>query len=203
MVDARGGLVRALHDHARQHRRERRAAGDPGGPRGRPLGARVGRLGLRAHVRGADADRRQARRRLRPPAPLRHRHRRLHARLARVRPLHDRRHADRRAGGAGRRRGADEPGDALDHRRDLPAAAARHRDRHLGRRLRARARDRPAGRRAPDGARRLELDLLRQRARRHRRDRRELPPDRRVARPDARRGSTSPASRPRRSASSR
>ena len=40
-------------------------------PRRRPLRARVDRHRLCAHVRGADADRRQARRRLRPPADLR------------------------------------------------------------------------------------------------------------------------------------
>ena len=47
--------------------------------------------------------------------------------------------------------------------RDVPAAAARHRDRHLGRRLGARARDRPARRRPAHRARRLGVDLLRQR----------------------------------------
>ena len=73
---------------------------------------------------------------------------------------------DRRARRAGRRRRADEPGDALDHHRHVPAAAARHGDRHLGRRLRARARDRAARRRAPLRARQLELDLLHQRPRR-------------------------------------
>ena len=46
----------------------------------------------------------------------------------------------------------DEPGDALDHRRDVPAAAARDRDRDLGRRLRDGARDRPARRRRDHGA---------------------------------------------------
>ena len=46
---------------------------------------------------------------------------------------------------------------------DLPAAAARHGDRHLGRRLGARARDRPARRRPDHRARQLELDLLHQR----------------------------------------
>ena len=35
MVDARGALVRALHDHARQHGRERRAPVDPARPRHR------------------------------------------------------------------------------------------------------------------------------------------------------------------------
>src|SRR6187200_2839723 len=54
VVDARRGLVRALHDHARQHRRERRAALDSGGPRSDALPAAVDRHRLRAHVRGAD-----------------------------------------------------------------------------------------------------------------------------------------------------
>ncbi len=80
----------------------------------------------------------------------------------------------------------DEPGDALDHRRDVPAAAAGDGDRDLGGRVGARARDRPPRRRAADGARELELDLLRQRPRRDPRHLRQLPPDRRVARPDAR-----------------
>ena len=79
----------------------------------------------------------------------------------------------------GRRRGADEPGDAVDHRRDLPAAAARDGDRHLGRRLRARARDRPARRRPAHRAPELALDLLHQRPGRGARDRGQLPVDRR------------------------
>ena len=54
---------------------------------------------------------------------------------------------DRRARHPGSRRRADEPVDALDHHRHLPAAPARHGDRDLGRRLGARARDRPARRR--------------------------------------------------------
>ena len=45
---------------------------------GAPLGAAVDRHRLRAQLRGADADRRQARRRVRPPPDLRRRHRRLH-----------------------------------------------------------------------------------------------------------------------------
>ena len=86
----------------------------------------------------------------------------LHRRLALVRAGRRRRLADRRAHRPGRRRRADEPGDALDHHRDLPAAAAGDGDRHLGRRLRARPGDRPAGRRGADRADQLELDLLRQ-----------------------------------------
>ena len=61
-------------------------------------------------------------------------------------------------------RGADEPGDPLDHHRNFPAAAARHRDRDLGGGLRAGPGDRPAGRRCDHRADQLELDLLRQRA---------------------------------------
>ena len=56
--------------------------------------------------------------------------------------------ADRRPRRSGRRRRADESRDALDHHRDVPAAAARHGDRHLGRRLGDGARDRPARRRS-------------------------------------------------------
>ena len=107
------------------------------------------------------------------------------ARVALVRARRLRQHADRGARRPGDRRRADEPGDALDHRRHLPAAAARDGDRDLGRRLRARARDRPARRRPADRAPVLELDLLRQRPRRHRRDRRELPADHGVEGRDA------------------
>ena len=53
--------------------------------------------------------------------------------VARLRPRRQRGRADRRARRAGRRRRADEPRDALDHHRDLPAAAARDGDRDLGR----------------------------------------------------------------------
>ena len=88
----------------------------------------------------------------------------LHRRLALVRARRRRGVADRRPHRPGRRRGADEPGDPLDHHRNFPAAAARHRDRDLGRGLRAGPGDRPAGRRCDHRADQLELDLLRQRA---------------------------------------
>ena len=164
MVDPRRGVARALHDHARQHGRERRASVDRARPRPLALRARVGRHGLRAHLRGVHAHRRQARRPAGPPARVRGRPRRLHRRVARLRPGRKRRHADRREGRAGHRRGDDEPGDALDHHRHLSCAAARHGDRDLGRCLGARARDRAARRRPALRARELELDLLRQRA---------------------------------------
>ena len=72
------------------------------------------------------------------------------------------------------------PATPLDHHGRISAASARDGDRDLGRRLGDSARDRPTRRRAPDRARRLELDLLHQRSDRGSRDRRELPPDRRV-----------------------
>ena len=62
---------------------------------------------------------------------------------SRLRPSADR---GARPQGAGCR--AHEPGDALDHRRDVPAARARDSDRHLGRDVGACAGHRPAGRRA-------------------------------------------------------
>ena len=133
--------------------------------------------GTPSALRGADADRRKARRRVRAPADLRRRNRRLHRRLALVRAGRLGRDADRRARRPGHGCCADEPGDALDHRRDLSAEAAGHGDRDLGRRLRARARDRPARRRPPDRAAELALDLLRQRPGGGARDRGELPAD--------------------------
>ena len=82
----------------------------------------------------------------------------------------------------GHRRRPDESRDPVDHRRDVPGAPARHRDRRLGRRLRPRARDRPPRRRDDRRAAQLELDLLHQRPDRHARDRRGVSADRRVAR---------------------
>ncbi len=76
---------------------------------------------------------------------------------------------------AGHGSGADEPGDAVDHRRHLPAEGAWHGDRDLGRRLGARARDRAPRRRPPHRAPELALDLLRQHPGRRGRDRGELP----------------------------
>ena len=197
-MDAGGRLVRAVHDHAGQHGRERRAAVDPAGSGRRSLRARVGGRRLRAHLRGADAHRREDRGRLRKAAHLHHRDRHLHARVAVVRPCELGRSAHRGPCRSGRRRGSDEPCVALDHRCDLPASSARHGDRHLGGCVRARARDRAARRRLAHRASRLELDLLREHPRGHRRGRRQLAAHRRVARRDtraARRARASPRPR--------
>ena len=69
--------------------------------------------------------------------------RHLHRLVARLRPRRQRERADRGARRPGARRRADEPGDALDHHRHLPAPPARDGDRHLGRRSR-RSRSRSA-----------------------------------------------------------
>src|SRR6266536_1220738 len=90
--------------------------------------------------------------------------------FARLRPRHERRDADRMAGGAGRRCGADEPRDTLDHHRHLPAAPARDGDGHLGRGLGRGARAGADHRRPARRARPLELDLLHQRPDRRARD---------------------------------
>ena len=182
MVDAGGGRVRPLHDHAGQHRRERRAALDPALAAPQGFGARMGRRRLRADLRRVHAHRRQARRPLRAAADVRRRPGDLHPLVARLRPRGQRDRADRGARRPGPRRCADEPGDAVDHHRHLPAAAAWDRDRHLGRRLGARARDRPARRRPDHPAHQLELDLLHQRADRRDRNRRGVRVHRRVAR---------------------
>ena len=169
VVDARRRLLRAVHDHARQHGRERRAAVDPARPRRRPRrsssGSSTGYALTFAALMltgGKLADL------LRPPAASSSSASAIFTLASLACGLaHERRVPDRRTHRPGRRRGAHEPRDALDHHRDVPAAPARDGDRHLGGRLGARARDRPARRRPAHRARRLELDLLRQRPGRH------------------------------------
>ena len=183
MVDARRRLVRPLHDHARQHGRERRAAVDPGA---RSTSRSRSSSGSSRATRSRSA---------RSCSPAGSSPTCFGRRLIFVVGLAiftlsslgcglagsaDR--PDRRARRAGGRRGADEPGDALDHHGHVPAAPARHRDRDLGRRVGARARDRPARRRTDRRADQLELDLLHQRPGRSARDPRRLRLHRRVAR---------------------
>ena len=113
-------------------------------------------------------------------------HRRRH--LRRLEPVHRLLAvlglAHRRPRRPGRRRGADDAGDAVDHHERLPAARARARDRHVGRRLGARAGDRAGARRPARRARLLAVDLLHQPPRRRRRDRRHAVRHARVARRD-------------------
>ena len=93
----------------------------------------------------------------------------LHGLLAARRARRRRRHPDRGPRPAGRRRRAGHADHAGDHQRDLhrPARAQR-RGRHLGRRRRARPGGRPGARRPADPARLVGVDLLDQRADRHR-----------------------------------
>ena len=178
----RSALDLALHDLPRPHGRERRAAGDPAGPRRAALTARVDSQRVRARVRGAAPVGREARRFLWTEAHLPARPRRVHRELARLRARHERRNADRRPNRAGGRRRLHPAGDALDHLGDLPAPRARDGDRDLGRRRRRRPRARPACRRSTDRDRQLALDLLRQRPDRNRRARRRTRARARVAR---------------------
>ena len=89
-LDVRDHLDRALHGHARQPRRDHRAAGDPARPACLDRAARVDGERLHPDLRRAAADRRRARRPLRAPPPVRARHRDLHGRLRAGRALDDR-----------------------------------------------------------------------------------------------------------------
>ena len=83
---------------------------------------------------------------------------------------HSHGHADRRAGAAGPRRRAGLPRRAVDHHDDLRGGPGPHEGaRRLERDRRGRRRVRPAAGRRADRAARVGVDLLRQRARRHRR----------------------------------
>ena len=83
---------------------------------------------------------------------------------------------------AGRRRGADDAGHALDHHRRLPRPRARQGDGHLGGRLGAGPGRRPRPRRLPHRARQLAGDLLPQHPGRDRRRHRDAVRRARVAR---------------------
>ena len=162
-------LLRAVHGRARRDDRERRAALDPEGPRalrGRPP---VGRELLHADVRRLPAARRPRRRPARAQAPVPRRHRAVHLRVAarRARAVGHDAHPRPRPAGPGRR--ARLARRAVDHHHDLPGGRGAHQGaRRVGRHRRRRRRVRPAARRHPHRPARLGVDLLRQRADRHR-----------------------------------
>ena len=93
----------------------------------------------------------------------------VHRLLAALRSGADHRLADRLPRRPGRRRRHDDADLALDPHGRLPPRPARHRGRHLGRAGHRRGRARPVHRRRPRHVRCLALDLLHQRADRHRR----------------------------------
>ena len=139
-----GDVLRAVHDHARQHRRQRRPALDPARPAtprspassgrstatrspspccSRPAGGSATSSAAAACSSSASSSSPSPRR---PPG--------FAAELDRPGDQPRR---------PGRRRGADDAGDALDRHRRLPAARARQGDGDLGRGLRPGARGRP------------------------------------------------------------
>ena len=92
-----GDVLRAVHDHARQHGRQRRAAVDPAQPARLDLVARVDGQRLHALVRRAARHRRAPRRPVRPAQDV-PRRRVIFARLERRDRLLAQRHLARRSG---------------------------------------------------------------------------------------------------------
>ena len=182
VVDARRDVLRAVHDHARQHGRERRAAVYPARPARLAGGARVDRQRVHADVRGAARHRRAPRRHLRAPADVPVRRGRVRPVQPRDRVRTQRHHPRRLPRRPGRRCRVHDARHAVDHHPGVPGRAARNRDRDLGRGQRAGARDRPCDRWLPHRVRELASDLLHQPADRRRRDRRDAVRRPRVAR---------------------
>ena len=151
-----------LDDRPRLDDRERRAAVDPRRPALLRDLARVGRERLPADVRRLPAAGRPARRPLRPPPALPRRHRALHARVARLRPLDLAGDADHRALRAGPRRRSRLRGVAVaDHEPLHRARRPRQGDGRVRLRGLRRRLDRRAARRLADRDQ-LALDLPRQ-----------------------------------------
>ena len=161
------------HGSPRQHRHHHRRADRP--PRARRRHHRhamVGR-GLHARLRRVHDRRRSPGRRLRPSPHLRHRHRRLHAVLDRVRPGAVARRAHRHPRAAGRLRRPAHPAGARHDQDGLPAQGDGRRLRRLrpdhGPRRHRRADPRRMARLRRSARHGLAHDLPRQRAARSRR----------------------------------
>ncbi len=179
-----GDVLRPVHGHARQHRRQRRLAEHPAPLRVGRLRPAVDHRRLHAGLRRLHAHRRHPRRPLRAQAPVPHRPDGLHGRLADRGPRAVAERADRRPRhpGPGRRRPA--PGDAVDPHPGVPRPeGARPGDRHLGRRVRHGAGRRPHRRRRACRQPRLAERLLPQHPHRHRRLHRRAARRARVAQP--------------------
>jgi hypothetical protein len=171
-VDVGSDVLRALHDHARQHRRERRAALHPALSAREHLLARVDRQRVHAHFRGHARHGRATRRSVRTPAHVPVRRDRLRGLELPDRPGPERHVADRLSRHAGRRLGVHDAGDPFDHHQHVRGSRARPRDRHVGGGLGDGARHRPRRRGAPGPGSELAVDLLPQRPRRDPRHRR-------------------------------
>ena len=118
-------LIAPVHGAGRRDDRQRRRAVDPRRPAHHRGRARARHRRLPDRLRGPAHHRRAARADPRLPARVPARRGRLHRRLAAVRPRARPDRADRRARGAGRRRGADVPPDADRHPADLRGRRAR------------------------------------------------------------------------------
>ncbi len=139
--------------------RQRGAAGDRRGPRRRRRRAAVDAERVPADARGADPDRRLARRPLRAPAPVHDRRDLVRRRLRPLRARSEHRGARHRPGLPGDRRGAADAGQPRDHRIRLPSRGPGAGDRRLVGARRDRRRDRAARRRLADRRGRLARDL--------------------------------------------
>ena len=167
----------AVHGRPGHRDRERRVALDQGRPRvlaGEPA---MGNQRLRARLRRLPAPRRARGRPARASAHLSRGHRGLHGRLVPRRPGVVRGVADRGARAPGPRRGDHLSGGALDPLGDVRGRPrAEPRARRVGRRRRLRRRRGRAARRRADRRAELGVDLLRERAGRHRRVRADAVP---------------------------
>ena len=168
MAGARGLDHGFFHDPARHHDRERGNSRHERGAQHHTRPDPVGAQRVRARVCGAPHHGGATRRSLRPAQPVRDRTVHLHHRLGAVRSGSEPGAAHRRPRPAGSRRRAAHAADAGDPDHDLSAGAARRSVRHLGWRGRARDRRWTDGGRGHHHVHRLALDLLHQRANRHR-----------------------------------
>ena len=170
VVDPRRGESRHVHGAAGRHHRQHRHTGDHRGPRRQCQQGLVGDQRLQPGAGGPLPEHGPDLRQVRAEARLRLvRPRRVHAVLAALRHRAEHRVADslpRRPGRRRRRAGPDLPGHPPGR---VPATPARHGSRPLGRPRLSGRRRRPDTRRPPHRVPLLALDLLRQRARGHRR----------------------------------
>ena len=159
----------AVRGDARLQHPERRPAVHRGRPRPHARRNRLGPERLLPHLRGAAADFRSRRGRLRATPDVPPRRRRAGRRLAARRVCDNRHAADHGATGPGRGRGDAEPGRDVGHPRPLHRPRAGAGDERLGCRLHRRRSGRRNRRRTPHRGTRLAERALRHRRGRSRR----------------------------------